>query len=126
ATFYFPVTRAWELMAGAWLAISHKHQLVVITSRPTIQSGIGLGLVALSIAIIRPPGFPGFWALLPVLGTMLIINAGTNSVTTVNHRVLSWRPIVGLGLVSYPLYLWHWVLWSSVIVIFGDVPSINN
>jgi peptidoglycan/LPS O-acetylase OafA/YrhL len=60
----------------------------------------------LGIVVVRPEAsFPGFWALLPVAGVALLINAGC--MTGLNRRVLSLRPVVWLGLISYPLYLWH-------------------
>lgn len=118
AAFYLPITRAWELMVGAWLAIAHHHALPWLSKWASAQSWLGAILIALGIVLIRPEyGFPGFWALFPVVGTALLINAGPT--TFLNGRLLSLRPAVWIGLISYPLYLWHWVLLSLTFTIFG-------
>ncbi len=125
AAFYLPVTRAWELMAGAWLAIGHRQGLGWLSRGAALQSWLGLTLILLGFVLIRPDrGFPGFWALLPVLGTALIINGGTSSF--LNRRVFSLRPAVWVGLISYPLYLWHWVLLSLSVVILGDADPVET
>lgn len=117
--FYSPISRTWELMVGAWLAVGHRHGVSWLSRWSSAQSWAGLGLIVLGIVLISPSSaFPGFWALLPVLGAALIINAGPN--TFLNGRLLSWRPAVWVGLISYPLYLWHWVLLSLVVIVFGN------
>ena len=117
--FYSPVSRTWELMVGAWLAVGHRHGLSWLSRWSSAQSWGGIILIAAGLALIQPTSaFPGFWALLPVLGTALIVNAGPN--TFLNGRLLSWRPAVWVGLISYPLYLWHWALLSLVVIVFGD------
>jgi hypothetical protein len=68
-------------------------------------TGLVLILVALVAIDVTTP-WPGYWAGIPVLGTVLIIGAGSNSVP--NRVVLSNRTLVRIGLISYPLYLWHW------------------
>lgn len=117
--FYSPVSRTWELMVGAWLAVGHRHGLPWLSRWSSAQSWGGVALIAAGLALIQPiSAFPGFWALLPVLGTALIVNAGPN--TFLNGRLLSWRPAVWVGLISYPLYLWHWALLSLAVIVFGD------
>jgi hypothetical protein len=70
-------------------------------------SGAGLVLLLAGVVIInRESAFPGWWALLPTVGTALLIFAGSQ--TTLNRVVLNYRPLVYIGLISYPLYLWHW------------------
>lgn len=119
SAFYWPSTRAWELMIGAWLAMGHRHDTAWIKRLPAMQSWVGLALILAGIAVIRPEHFPGFWALLPTLGTALLINAGPGPLP--NRRLLSWKPVVWVGLISYPLYLWHWVLWSLTIIVVGEL-----
>ena len=65
--------------------------------------------------------FPGFWVLLPTLGTMMLIQAGPQA--WINRHILSLRPLVWCGLISYPLYLWHLPLLSFARIIVGGVPS---
>jgi peptidoglycan/LPS O-acetylase OafA/YrhL len=75
-----------------------------------LASWCGILLIGVSIAAVRNnDSFPGAWALLPTIGTALLIAAGPNA--SIN-RLLSARPIVFVGLISYPLYLWHWPIFS--------------
>lgn len=121
-SFYLPVTRAWELMAGAWLAIGHKQHITWLKHWIPAQSWLGLALIVAGFVLIRPDrDFPGYWAVLPVIGAAFIINAGAN--TFPNRCLLSLRPVVWVGLISYPLYLWHWSLLSLTMNAFGDGAS---
>jgi hypothetical protein len=110
--FFLPQYRIWELLLGAWVALSVGPKQII--AHPSLREGLsilGLCLLIGSVMLIRREmGFPGFAALPPVLGAALLMISGPE---TFIHRVLlSSRPVVGLGLVSYPLYLWHWVLLS--------------
>lgn len=109
AAFYSPLARFWELMSGgllAWVVLRRP----AWTARPGHWcSVVGLGLVLAGLALTnRSRDFPGWWALLPVSGAVLLIAAGPHA--WVNRRLLSSRAMVAIGLVSYPLYLWHWPL----------------
>lgn len=108
ATFYLLPTRAWELMAGALVALTKLK--IEKPGRAESFSWIGLAMIALALfGLSKDSEFPGFAALLPVVGTVLVIVA-TSAVPTVVGRLLSLRPIVFVGLISYSLYLWHWPL----------------
>jgi hypothetical protein len=65
--------------------------------------------------------FPGKWALVPVLGAVLIITAGSKA--WVNRTILSNKIAVWFGLISFPLYLWHWPLLSFARIVESEVPS---
>ena len=121
AAFFLPGARFWELMVGALLACSWR---LPLAESPGIRgSGTAIGLVAacLSIFLItRNARFPGWWALLPTIGTALIIAAGPHS--WLNRTLLSHRVLVSVGLVSYPLYLWHWPLLSFAWIVQGETP----
>ncbi|WMT74875.1 acyltransferase family protein [Bradyrhizobium sp. Ash2021] len=107
ATFYLPFTRAFELLAGAvlargWSGISQTG------AAGNLRALIGVGLIAVAAAVLDPHrAFPGWWAILPVAGAALLLSAPGAWFCRV---VLASRPLVGIGLVSYPLYLWHWPL----------------
>jgi hypothetical protein len=121
AAFYLPVSRFWELLAGAGLA--WRRQIVL---SPTVRSSISIaGLAALltSVALFTAEmRFPGWLALLPVTGAAAIILAGPEA--AVNRVVFSHRAVVFVGLISYPLYLWHWPLISYAYVIrLGKAPT---
>lgn len=113
AAFYWPIPRFWELASGsiaAWIVYERPSWYVDATQRMR-QYLATVGWVMLAIGVIlisKERVFPGYWALLPVLGTTCLIMAGES--TWFNARVLSQRWLVGIGLISYPLYLWHWPL----------------
>jgi peptidoglycan/LPS O-acetylase OafA/YrhL len=105
--FYMPYTRAWELLVGTLLALGmvpHLSQLVLRNF--AALGGIAMILVAV-VAYRHSTPFPGLAALLPCLGAALIIHAGGSGPTVIG-KLLSWRPFVFIGLISYSLYLWHW------------------
>jgi peptidoglycan/LPS O-acetylase OafA/YrhL len=119
--FYLPISRFWELLAGAGLAWRGK-----IALAPNVRSWIsfaGLAALLTSVALFTPGiRFPGWAALLPVVGAMAVILAGPEA--TVNQTIFSNRAIVFVGLISYPLYLWHWPLISYAYVIrMGRAPT---
>jgi peptidoglycan/LPS O-acetylase OafA/YrhL len=106
SAFYFPLTRVWELLLGALLAWrqSHKNHSIKFSS---LKSSTGLAFIFASFFLLGEHSiFPGYWALLPTLGTGLVISAKPSS--WLNKHILSQRVIVFIGLISYPLYLWHW------------------
>jgi peptidoglycan/LPS O-acetylase OafA/YrhL len=128
AAFYSPLSRAWELMAGGMLAVMRLQPAAAsAASRPAwrhLQSIVGVGLIVLGLFMTRSTkAFPGWWALLPVLGAVSCIAAGPNGV--LNRYLLSNRVMVWIGLISYPLYLWHWPLLSYArMVEAGGEPSL--
>jgi peptidoglycan/LPS O-acetylase OafA/YrhL len=107
AAFYAPYTRAWELLLGTLLALR------VFPNLPTdwlrnASALTGIAMVGYSISTYNATMlFPGLSALLPCIGSALLIHAGETGSSAVG-RVLSWRPVVFIGLISYSLYLWHW------------------
>ncbi|MDP9010808.1 MAG: acyltransferase [Pseudomonadota bacterium] len=119
--YYLPFTRFWELMIGSGLAYLERHRPVagLANARANIGAiGIALGLVLINA---RQP-FPGWWALLVCAGAALVISAGAGA--WFNRRILASRPMVWVGLISYPLYLWHWPLISFANIISYHPPSI--
>lgn len=128
--FYAPWNRFWELLAGATLACIEADAaldafLKRLVSTPWV-SNIAATIGALAIAagvwlIDSTRVFPGLWVMLPVGGTFLLIAAGSQA--WVNRTLLSLRPVVFIGLISYPLYLWHWPLLSLAHILAGDIPA---
>ncbi|HML30128.1 MAG TPA: acyltransferase family protein, partial [Hyphomicrobium sp.] len=115
ATFYLLHTRAWELLAGAIVALGLLPR-PASRSQSEIAAALGLALIAVAIfAYTSKTPFPGAAALLPCIGTALAIWAGQGSsergnAVAIGTRVLTFRPLILLGLISYSLYLWHWPL----------------
>ena len=148
AAFYSPQTRFWELMAGSVLAYMTLHKQNIFpkfdhwldtwlgkklnaqapeTSGKilrNVQSLLGVALIAIGILVItKARHFPGWWAVLPTLGAVLIISAGAQA--WLNRVVLSNRVLVWFGLISFPLYLWHWSLLSFVRIAGSETPSLE-
>ncbi len=110
--FYMLPTRAWELGLGGVLALAELRGFAPFRGRrrlAELAAALGLALLALSIFWLDSSVlFPGVYALLPTVGAALVIAAPA----TVTARLLSVRPLVFIGLVSYSWYLWHWPLLS--------------
>jgi peptidoglycan/LPS O-acetylase OafA/YrhL len=105
AGYYLLLSRMWELMLGAVLALGAAPSFTSLPLREGV-SVAGLLLIALGVFAYSPrTPFPGAAALAPCLGTAFIIASGN---TAALNRVLSFRPVVFVGLISYSLYLWHW------------------
>ncbi|WP_426192751.1 acyltransferase family protein [Massilia sp. DWR3-1-1] len=146
ATFYSIASRAWELLFGALLACLSLRQFALrfghwqyasadhgatvsgalfdsaSASGRALMSAAGLLCIVIACAVVRSDqAFPGWWALLPVLGAALLIAAGPTA--WVNRHILGNRVMVWLGMISYPLYLWHWPLLSFARIIESGMPS---
>lgn len=146
ASFFLPQTRFWELMSGsllAWMTLYGGNALtklnvmldrwlsIAVYREPRAFDGATLanvvsfsGFILLLYGFFRinkEMSFPGVWALIPVVGSVLIISAGHKA--WFNKVILSSRVAVWFGLISFPLYLWHWVLLSFPRVILGELPS---
>jgi peptidoglycan/LPS O-acetylase OafA/YrhL len=124
-SFYSPVSRAWELLAGGIVANGYTDTAEREQRRfAQLENLLAMiGIVAILFAAIglnKESLFPGLYALLPVLGAVLII-VSPNSLA--NRIFLSNRPMVLIGLISYPLYLWHWPLLSYLAIVRNGVPN---
>jgi len=107
SAFYLPHLRAWELMIGAMIAVGMTPALVKTWQRE-LAAATGLALIAYAIfTYTAATPFPGFSALVPCIGAALVLAAGRDG-TSFAGRVLSLKPFVWIGMISYSLYLWHW------------------
>jgi peptidoglycan/LPS O-acetylase OafA/YrhL len=121
--FYHPLSRFWELGAGCLMAWLRFNGYSIDSSCIMRRWGSTLGLLMLVLSFTSLDAkllFPGFWALIPVLGTCLCIGCG-NGIASAG---LGSRPLVAIGLISYPLYLWHWPIFSYLRITEGDEPSL--
>ena len=146
AAFYSPQTRFWEMLAGSVLAYvtlnptttfsRFKSRLdaglgrIVYMEAPAedgttlrdVQSLLGMLLILLGFWLVtKERAFPGWWALMPTTGALLIIAAGSQA--WLNRVVLSHRAMVWIGLISFPLYLWHWPLLVFARMFERETPS---
>ncbi len=139
--YYHLFSRLWELLVGALFAYGElsrlhaRHANAGLAERaPTAQpraaigqnlaslAGLSLLLVAF-LAIDKSLPFPAPWALLPTAGSLLLIAAGPQALA--NRRFLANPVLVYVGLISYPLYLWHWPLLSLARIYDQADPTIG-
>ena len=103
AAFYLLHTRAWEMLAGGLVFLLADRFLLTEKARQYLYA-LGFTLIALSIAAFDSTTvWPGWKALVPVLGTMMVLFAAVQQAPLSGHVVLQ-----RLGNWSYSLYLWHW------------------
>lgn len=142
SAFYLPITRAWELLAGsllAWIQVNSRSRvdnwlagLVFAPEKRTsqevpvilsnLQASVGLALIGVAVFMLQKEfRFPGWNALLPVVGTVLLISGGPTA--WANRNILASRPMILIGLISFPLYLWHWPLLSFARIMEETIPS---
>tara|TARA_Y100001001_G_scaffold147819_1_gene156328 strand:- start:451 stop:2427 length:1977 start_codon:yes stop_codon:yes gene_type:complete len=117
--YYMLPARAWELALGVALAVGVVPKSKSIILNETLTA-LGAILIVLSFFYVRSDMvFPGVAALIPCAGAALIINFGGDSF--VSKRLLSCKPIVYVGLISYSLYLWHWPILTFLRVVNASV-----
>ena len=123
ATFFSPATRFWELAAGGLLAALEDRSISLLSNHKSMLAGLGFAL--LGAGFVLNDGsvpFPGWLGWLPCGGAFLVLAAGPTA--WLNRRVLALRPLVWIGLISYPLYLWHWPLLSFAHIVDTATPSL--
>jgi peptidoglycan/LPS O-acetylase OafA/YrhL len=124
ADFFLTPYRAWEFLGGSLLAWWHYdkgHEEEVPPYRDVL-SWSGLVLLGFGMAYIHTGDpYPGWRALLPVAGTLLLMEGGRSA--WVNRKILSNPAVVWIGLISYPLYLFHWPALSFVHIVKGESPK---
>jgi peptidoglycan/LPS O-acetylase OafA/YrhL len=109
AAYFSLPTRAWQLAGGALVALTAGHWRRLPRRTAVITGWVGLALILFSCAYLTPDTpYPGTTALLPWLGTALVIGAGCATPTQGCGRVLAVSPMRALGRWSYSWYLWHW------------------
>jgi len=129
AAYYLPLTRIWELMLGAWLTTTTRASAVTPGARlATIPADLaavaGIAMILLSSVLLNGrSAYPGWLALAPTVGTCAVI--GSVVLSKRSFALLRFRPLIILGLISYPLYLWHWVLISFVHILIGEVIAVG-
>jgi peptidoglycan/LPS O-acetylase OafA/YrhL len=123
ANFFLLPTRAWELLAGAGIALMANQKEM---SRRTAEVVAWLGLLMIAAAMLfynAQTPFPGWAAIPPVAGSALFIWANGKRQTSAG-QLLSFKPIVFIGLISYSFYLWHWpiLVFAKHVIIDISLP----
>lgn len=115
--FYLPFTRFWELGLGG-LAAYFEVEGRLKTASSTALPAAGILLIVLSFFFINEnQRFPGWIAAFPVIGTLLVIVGSSES--WISRHLLSNKIAVFIGLISYPLYLWHWPVLVFLFIYAG-------
>jgi len=121
ANFFLLPTRAWELLVGSLCAFAHLNHP---PKKNDALALIGLGLIGAAVFLFNEHmRLPSASMLAPVLGTALVLLFATND--TIASRLLSWRPVVAVGLVSYSAYLWHHPLFAFAHIRSFNTPSVG-
>lgn len=123
ASFYLLPTRAWELGIGASLAITYRTGIRLPLAAQQWIAIAGLVAIAASLRLFDDQvRFPGYAALLPTVGTAMMIATPESGI---NRHLLGSRPLVAIGLISYSWYLWHWPPLAFLrIAAAGPVPPL--
>jgi peptidoglycan/LPS O-acetylase OafA/YrhL len=121
--FFLTPYRAWEFLGGSlltWWHYGKNHEEEAPFGN--VLSVFGIILLAVSMILLkeREP-YPGWRAIFPVAGSVMLIAAGSQA--WVNKRILSNPGVVWIGLISYPLYLFHWPALSFVHIVKGERPA---
>lgn len=128
--FYLPFTRSWELLIGsalAYLSLYFPHLLPDKLQNndkrlANFLAWSGFALIVISLTMLhKGDSFPGRLAVLPTLGAACLIAAGKHS--WFNRHVLANKISIFIGLISYPLYLWHWPILSLAHIALDETPS---
>lgn len=142
--FYSPITRFWEILAGtalAWMSLHKGHifnkikwsinkALFKLSGAEERNCDAVAHATSIAGALMLLTGyflyteklaFPGVYAILPVCGAFLLIMSGPDAIF--NKYVLSSRIFIWVGLISFPLYLWHWPLLSFAYIVENGFPS---
>lgn len=116
--FYSPISRAWEFAVGAMLALLLTRFKVSSRALASLLGLLGAGMLIASLLLINESTtFPGKFTLLPVLGSLLLLLAGSVQSNIVS-RILATRPMVKIGDWSYSIYLWHWPMIVFATILF--------
>lgn len=133
AAYFNTFGRVWEFMLGALVAIAAPVLAAWFVRRPMLAiRGLAqlTGYVMILVAAVRfddATAFPGPWALLPVLGTTLVIAAGPDMPRWTPARLADWRPVKYVGDLSYSLYLWHWpIIVIMPFVLAREIRSVDR
>jgi peptidoglycan/LPS O-acetylase OafA/YrhL len=122
-TFYLPATRFWEILTGGLL---YQYSYKDFFQNKLIQSFVSfLGLMivcACSFYLTKANVYPSWLAIIPVLGSSLMIVAGSESWP--NKAIFSKKIFRWFGHISFPLYLWHWPLFAFARIVYGPDLSV--
>jgi peptidoglycan/LPS O-acetylase OafA/YrhL len=120
AAYFSLFTRAWQLAVGALVALTAEYWRRLPARAAVITGWAGMAVVLWACVFLTPDvPYPGTAALLPVLGTALVLGAGCSTPNRGAGRVLGWSPMRWIGRLSYSWYLWHWPVLVFAPILLG-------
>jgi len=120
AAYFSLFTRAWQLAVGALVALTAEYWRRLPARAAVITGWAGMALILWACVSLTPEiPYPGTAALLPVLGTALVLGAGCSTPSQGCGRVLAWSPMRSIGRLSYSWYLWHWPVLVFAPILVG-------
>ncbi|ORW84647.1 acyltransferase [Mycobacterium sp. IEC1808] len=120
AAYFSLFTRAWQLAVGALVALTAEYWSRLPARAAVITGWVGTAMVLWACVVFTPDiPYPGSAALVPVLGTALVLGAGCSTPNRGAGRVLAWSPMRAIGRLSYSWYLWHWPVLVFAPIIVG-------
>ena len=114
AVFFNTLTRVWQLALGSLLAVV-LFKKEIKENRKIVVIGLIL-IISSALLMTEDSVYPGWLAIFPTIGAMLVILG--------NAQFSQWGGMLKLGLISYPLYLWHWVVISFLTIYIGSSPGL--
>ena len=127
AAFFLLPTRAWELLAGAALAVAGTVPNRIPGAIRACAGWLGLAvIVATTTRFSDLTRFPGVAAILPVSATVLVLAAGTDGYRFGPTTLLNRRPLTWVGTRSYGIYLWHWPVLVLAAARFGPLSPLQR
>ena len=124
SSYFFTHVRAWQfglgaLLAAIWVYIPRNKTYKLLSLL------LGLGLILASMFLLDGTmAYPGYWALTPTLGTVLILSSDLAEGPIA--KALAWKPIQFVGDVSYSIYLWHWPLIILMPIAIGNLTTVSK
>ncbi|HEY8382968.1 MAG TPA: acyltransferase family protein [Microvirga sp.] len=123
AAYFDPFARVWEFALGGLAALVAPH-IHPPRSLRLVMGWVGLAaVVTCGFVLPTSAAFPGYVALWPTGGALLILLAGTTDSRFGAHRILSWRPLVAFGGISFTFYLWHWPVLVFLLILRGKTQA---
>lgn len=125
AAYFVSHTRFWELALGGLLAVAGARATISGEAAKIVAALVGLAAIAASAMLYSgATAFPGYAALLPTLGTALVLMSGSAAARFAPHRLLENRAAMWIGDLSYSIYLWHWPAIVFYRAWTGNVPGL--
>lgn len=123
AGFFLLPGRFWQLLLGGMLAYAEHENITERLRRPALAWAGAVLLLLACLCFSREVAYPGWRALVPSLGAVMLIAAGMR--VWLNRSLIACLPLRAIGLISYPLYLWHWPLLAFLRILEGAEPSVE-